>query len=216
MDPRFQPLPLPEQADPQPLLAAFPGDLAGDVDTVARVLPRADGEPTGRFIVRVGGESVTIPYRTHHEEPLPASLARLTPTQLTVLHCWYTRNGNGYVRQRHLRAVVGSVEPWVAPFVVQLIGEYILPIQWIILRDLRAEVDGSARRRMYGQFVAANPAFVGLTASRVASYWGAYFRNAQGFRNHIGAQLIDWLRTAERESRDAGMGDLTGDVQDRS
>ena len=134
---------------------------------------------------------------------MPASLSGLTPTQLGILHCWYTRNGNGFVRQRHLRAVIDNVEPWVMPFVVQLIGEYVLPTLRIIHSELCAEVDGSPRHRAYGQFVAANSAFIDLTGSPVASYWGEYFRDRQGFRNHVGAQLIDWLRAAESGSHNA-------------
>ncbi len=170
--------------------------MAHDVQTVASALPRADSEPMDGFTVLVDWQAVTIPYRTYHDEPVAACWAALTPTQQLIAHCWYTRDSNGFVRGRHLRSVIGSSEPWVMPFVVALIGEYVLPIVRAIHTELYADRDGSPRQRAYGRFTADNPGYVALTASRVASYWGAYSRDRQGFHHHVGVAVIDWLHWA--------------------
>ncbi|MFD0743142.1 hypothetical protein ACFQ1L_16165 [Phytohabitans flavus] len=92
--------------------------------------------------------------------------------------CLYTRHHDGYVRQRHLEAIVGKAKTWVAPFVVQLLGEYVVQIILAIRHGLAdVDVSGTAIRRAYGRFAAANPAFVGLTYQRAASYWNCYYRS---------------------------------------
>ena len=68
-------------------------------------------------------------------------------------------------------------EPWVAPYVVQLIGEHVLEILVAIDHGLPgiAFVDTTYHDR-YGQFLAANPTFFATTERRVVSYWSRYYR----------------------------------------
>ncbi|WP_233518107.1 hypothetical protein [Streptomyces corynorhini] len=53
-----------------PLVAAFPTRLAGDVQSVLTVMPEAGSAPMTPFEVEVRGETVAIPSRIHHEEPV--------------------------------------------------------------------------------------------------------------------------------------------------
>jgi hypothetical protein len=80
------------------------------------------------FVVCVDEELVSIPYRIYNAELSHDTQQRLSPAQRTVMACMYTRHHDGYVRQRHLEAIVGQAETWVAPFVVQLLGEYVVQI----------------------------------------------------------------------------------------
>ena len=115
-----------------------------------------------------------------------------------VYACLYTRHHNGYVRQRHLRSIVGISHPWVVPFVVQLIGEYVLEIVADIREGLSdLDVPGSSQRAQYAVFVAANPGFLDLTSSRVVSYWNCYYRfEYPQLSEYPGFQLISSLRRA--------------------
>jgi hypothetical protein len=61
-------------------------------------------------------------------------------------------------------------EPWVAPYLVQLLGEYVVEITRAIV-----ESQGVAKRH-FAAFAGENPAFVALTRTRVISYWNAYQR----------------------------------------
>lgn len=64
------------------------------------------------------------------------------------------------VRQRHLEKVLGSTDPWVVPFVVQLVGEYVLEILVVICDELRdLATPGTFGHLAYGQFIVDNPAF---------------------------------------------------------
>ena len=90
----------------------------------------------------------------------------------SLLHCLYTRHHNGFVRQRHLGFLLASNEVWTAPFVVQLVGEYVLPIVVQIEREL-----GALHEAHFSAFLMENEAFLRLTSARVRSYWNAYFRS---------------------------------------
>ncbi|MFJ8112108.1 hypothetical protein [Streptomyces sp. NPDC096132] len=159
----------------QALVAAFPTRLAGDVRNVLAAMPDARLSSVEPFEVEVQGETVAIPSRIYNDEP-GVDLARpLTGTQQVILHCLYSRHSDGRVRQRHLEQIVASREPWVVPFVVQLAGEYVLEILDVIGRGLTdLAVPGSAQRRLYGEFIARNPAFFARTERRVVSYWSCY------------------------------------------
>lgn len=89
-----------------------------------------------------------------------------------------TRHHDGYVRQRHLEPLVAEPGEWVVPFVVQLLGEYVVEIHEAILARLLPILDRSAdAREAYRRFVAANPDFIAVTEARIASYWNCYYRD---------------------------------------
>ena len=179
------------------LLPAFPANLAADVSAVTEILPHARLHPSGAYNVRVQGEHLSIPYRLYNPEPDGDLPGRLSPVQASILHCIYTRHHDGHVRQHHLSQVIEAADPWIMPFVIQLIGEYVLDIV-ITIKDGLADLDqpGSATHLAYGQFVADNPSFLFLTSQRVASYWDCYYRNRFPHRYYPGRILIDSLRDA--------------------
>ncbi|MFS8203105.1 hypothetical protein ACLVWQ_31005 [Streptomyces sp. CWNU-52B] len=180
------------------LEAAFPARLAGDVQGVLTVMPEARLATMMPFEVEVQGETVSIPSRIYHEEPGAYLELPLTGTQQVILHCLYSRHSDGRVRQRHLEQIVASGEPWVVPFVVQLAGEYVLEILEAIGRGLPGlAVPGSAQRRLYGEFIARNPAFFARTERRVVSYWSCYYRWKYGaFGTYPGGVLLEAFRAA--------------------
>ena len=153
-------------------------NLDGSTFTVGRV--DSDRHPAGLVI---GGENLEVPYRFYGEALRPAdvapflSLPYLTPRQRTVLGCMSTRHHNGYVRQRWIREVVSVAEPWVVPFVVALLGEYVVEILVDLYRGLDAlDHQDSATAKVYRAVLTENPAFLELTRQRVESYWQCYYR----------------------------------------
>ncbi|MEU6415286.1 hypothetical protein [Microbispora sp. NPDC046933] len=156
---------------------AFPDALAHEVRAAVRVLPKARFSPVGSFRATVGDDRVTIPGRIYNPEVSPERLDGLTPLQRTILHCLYTRHHDGFVRQHHLKQIIGSLEPWVLPYVVHLVGEYVLEIVADIdaaLGDLG--VPGSPAHLAYSRFLTDNPRLFALMRQRVASYWACYHR----------------------------------------
>ena len=79
---------------------------------------------------------------------------------------------------------------WVVPFVVQLIGEYVLPILTMSETDWQA-----IRSKTTQNFVLENSAFLALTASRVRSYWHCYHRYVfPTWETYPGRRVIETLR----------------------
>lgn len=150
------------------LSAAFPGTLGEHAAAAAAALA-AQHSPVGFFEAVVDGERVVVPYRIYVDEPPPKEWAALRPIEQAMLHCLYTRHHDGRVRQRHLAEIVNRTEPWIAPFVVQLVGEYVVEIVELIQRSL-TDLSG------YHRFAAANPDLIDLTYQRAASYWDCYYR----------------------------------------
>jgi len=157
--------------------AAFPASVRPDVAAVASITPHSPLEPGAAFTASVDGETVSIPYRIYNDEPAPALVQRLSLMQQTILACLYTRHHNGYVRQRHAQAVARHAVSWVCPFVVQLLGEYVVQIVLAIRSELvDLDLPGTAIHAVYGDFAAANRQFVAVTCQRATSYWNCYYR----------------------------------------
>ncbi len=150
------------------------------------------------FVVVVQGQQVCIPGRLYNDEPPTEVEASLSQRQRQLLHCLYSRHCDGRVRQRHIAKIVGSADPWVIPFVVQLVGEYVVEILVAICDDIRDLVaPGASGHLAYGQFIMDNPAFFARIQRQVVSYWSCYYRSAYPtFRGYPGCTLLDLLRAA--------------------
>lgn len=174
------------------LHAAFPAGLAADVDRVAASLPHARYPPTEDCIgpIRIGGEPLRIPYRVYFPELSPP--AALTETQRRIWSCVYSRHHDGRVRERNLGLLLDADDGWITPFVVQLLGEYVLEIVQLI--DSRRDV---LDRTQYRQLVIENAAFLRLTKQRAVSYWNCYhWRQFRRKEDYPGFRLICALEPA--------------------
>ncbi|MEV0842703.1 hypothetical protein AB0I55_24580 [Actinocatenispora sera] len=192
------------QSEPDPvaaLSAAFPRSLTEAVSAIVGIVPAAAAslDPVRPFRVSVAGSPVAIPYRIYSAEPADTEYAALTRAQQAMLDCLYTRHHDGYVRQRRLERVIGLAEPWVAPFVVQLVGEYVEEILLVIRRELvpALNMPDSVVASIYARFAAENPDFIDRTEQRVVSYWNCYYRNRYSLlRDYPGSAVTAALRSA--------------------
>ena len=125
------------------------------------------------FGALIGLEQVTIPYRIYNPPVEARTVSDPSVEQQVIVHCLYSRHHDGFVRQAHLEQVVGHERPWVIPFVLKLLGDYLIEIIDIIDRALAA----SPHIAMYRQFADVNPYFVVLTKQQATSYWNRYYRD---------------------------------------
>lgn len=146
----------------QPLLAAL-----------LRALGEAELGSSGRgVVVRVQGESLFVPARLAcSENTLWRWIDASKGERRSLALCLGTRHSDGRVREACLREVLGVDEPWVAPFVVLLLGEYVVEIVEAIAVALP-----SLNTAHLGSFVQQNPAFMATTRRRATSYWNCYYR----------------------------------------
>lgn len=141
-----------------------------------------------QFTVRVDSETVLIPQRLLLENfrPQPGESAEVR----WAGWCLLSRSTSGYERQVALREVVRANRSWTIPFVIRLIGEYVIEI----LDDIEAalpDIDPALVR----QFFIENPDFIALTRARVMSYWNEYYRWRFQRADYVGFRLIAALET---------------------
>ena len=88
--------------------------------------------------------------------------------------CLGTRHHDGHVREACVRELARHDRPWAIPFVVQLLGDYVVEIVLVVLAafaDVDADVAG------YVDFARENPGFMVTTRRRATSYWDCYYRS---------------------------------------
>ena len=183
---------------------AFPGALRADVAKVAGAVPPSSLAPVGRFAVTVDGEALTIPHRIY-SDVAPCGAILEEPLVRAIAACLYTRHHDGRVRQRAVRALLtgpSAAAPWVVPYVVQLVGEYVVEVideMAGLLTEL--DVGGSTQQGTYGRVLAANPEFMRLTRCRVVSYWNlGYRRRYPRLQDYPEYRLVEALTDAARAS----------------
>jgi len=168
------------------LVRAFPARLVSVVTNVAKLLPEAR-LPPARSVTEgrsrtwpglvVAGEPVMIPSRIYNPEPSPGFIAGLSHLEELVAAGIYSRHHNGFVHQRWLGTLLDADEPWVAPFIIQLLGEYVIEICRDIERFARLALPAhSALHQHLAAFLNDNPCFAELTRQRAITYWDCYYR----------------------------------------
>src|SRR5690349_12406376 len=114
---------------------------SGDVAATDRLMPHTDHAPMGGFSVILDGERLTIPGRISHGSTWATGAygfcgrtvdpwekeGDLVASMAAAIH---TRYGDGWVRQRFLRRLLAApvLARWMIPFIVQLVGEYVVEI----------------------------------------------------------------------------------------
>ena len=101
-----------------------------------------------------------------------------------------TRHSSGFIREKHLRSIICSNREWIPPFVVQLVGEYVVEI----LDEIRNNVH-NLNPQVYRRFLMDNPKFVALTKQRVASYWNCYHRHFYRREDYAGFQIAKFFES---------------------
>ncbi|MCY1207060.1 hypothetical protein D9M72_186460 [compost metagenome] len=151
----------------------FPAVLRPTASTLLLSLPAGELAPaTEGFTVLVQGERLSVPYRVYYSpRNLQSVIARSSEDTRMLALCIGTRHWNGHVREDCLRQLLGNDRPWVVPFVVQLLGEYVIEI----VETITASVS-DASLELLCAFARENPEFMVTTRRRAASYWDCYHR----------------------------------------
>lgn len=170
------------------LEAAFPAEMQEHAITALDTFPEPEHPPSGKFSVKVDGQSVVIPYRLYHSPDLISS-EHLTDLPRNLADCLLTRHHNGFVRQQHLARIINSGHSWIPPFVVQLLGEYVVEIIAVINDNL-----STLDRSLYRDFLLENQDFLAQTAQRVSSYWHCYYRH-HSKQDYVGFKVLEYFKT---------------------
>jgi len=169
------------------LVHAFPIALRDDATLALSAFPE-NPLPSGTFSARVADQTVVLPYRIYHNPTLIATVP-LSSLQKELVDCLLTRHHDGLVREEHWTRIISHNHLWIPPFVLQLVGEYVIEILHVIRQNLHL-LDTS----IYREFLGKNPEFLAMTKQRVDSYWDCYYRNARK-EEYVGFQLVNFLQT---------------------
>jgi hypothetical protein len=157
------------------LRRAFPDSIRSVVAQTVGLIPPPPRPELGPHRVAgdlcVDGERVVIPYRIYTPEPRAELATALDEDTALVLACCYTRHHDGYLREQAVISIIGFDRAWIVPFVIQLLGEYVVEIGESILKRL-----DELQAEPYLRFAAANESFMRLTRDHIVSYWARYNR----------------------------------------
>ncbi len=168
------------------LARAFPASLRHHALDACATFPAVRVLGQG-ISVRVDNEVVEVPGRLFLDTTL-IHVDSLTALQRGIVDCLLTRHSDGFVRQQHLERIIAVSRSWIVPFVVQLVGEYILEILVVIYQSLP-----SLDKASYKEFLQANPAYLDLTERRVISYWDCYYRDIKR-EDYVGFKILEFFR----------------------
>ena len=205
------------------LLRGFPQGLKGDVLRVLAKTFIRGAWPAGRIVdteddpatvngyspcswwTLRGGETIRVPYRVGLRDNIDRPDEIFTPSQVVVYHCLLSRSWDGYVRERHIKALLGMVPPdWTVPYVVKICDEYVLGILDFVYRTLSGS-DTSA----YREICALNSRQFARSHRRMVSYWNEYHRRTKRacylYGDYVGKKLFEecfgYDRSMERQAK---------------
>jgi len=153
-------------------VAAFPYDCRAMAEMAARELAifvddeyRKSSTP-----MQVSGRPIYFPSRFHFLDTVGREdiNGRASP----AAQCLLSRSTDGYLRQRALKAILNLRESWITPFVVLLIGDYVVEI----VEDIQSSLP-SLDQDIYKDFVRENRDVMRTLRSKAVSYWDAHYRD---------------------------------------
>jgi len=159
---------------------AFPADARPQAEqaftTLSRFVDDAYRQGAERYVV--AGQEIALPRRLHFAGLGIGKVERLSPAPA----CLVSRSTDGHLRQAAVRSLFAANEAWVGPYVVSLLGEYVLEI----VEDISAALP-LLDRPLYADFVRENPAALRTLRARATSYWNVYHRTEYPLQRHFPA-----------------------------
>lgn len=174
------------------LLKAFPSEYAADVEAVCDTLKIKSEAYDGSLYSEAStkwrlptGETVDIPYRIYVREEEDQG-NKLTPRQRAVYRCIFSRSYDGYVRQKHIEALLDSeLFDGALPYVVKVCDEYVTEILESVYQRLS---DRGCEE--YKELCELNFDYIKLAHARMISYWNENCRyDCYRYKDYVGKKL---------------------------
>lgn len=138
----------------------------------------------------LNGDSLSIPARIYLPlGRIDSAINASTDDARRIALCIGMRHHDGVFREECVRKLGAVDRPWLIPFMVLLLGEYVVEIVEAV-----AELLPTADPAHLAAFVAENPAFMATTRRRAVSYWNCYYRQRYpDLRHYPGVVALDGL-----------------------
>lgn len=175
---------------------AFPAELTERVKNAAQLLARGQMHAPSEAVisVRLVGELQSIPYRVYYEKQQLFTCMNISDDIALIALCLGTRHYDGFIREQCLRRLLVVNEKWTAPFVVQLLGEYVIEVIQPIHEHFLEGVEGK-----YLDFFRENLKYCEYLGHRAISYWNEYYRSR--FPSHKDYPAVKALATLKLAAR---------------
>ena len=163
------------------------------VNYVAAIMPAKTYNNVGAHVsdsyidYYLGNAQLSFPYRLYTVEVEEALYIKLESLERMVLNCIYSRSCDGYVREKHIKALLSDDYPdWVIPYIVKVCDEYVVEILQTVYDHLR-DVDST----IYKRFCADNRASFCKSYNRMISYWNEFYRDTCfRYEDYVGRKLF--------------------------
>jgi hypothetical protein len=173
---------------------AFPKELLKDVELVVKEINERTynnislGVSGEHMTYVLDGKAIQFPIRMYFLELSDDIVAKFSQQQMSILHCIYSRNCNGYVRENHIKALLQSEFPgWSIPFIVKICDEYVVEILEDVYLGLQNQGGAGVK-----EFCVENKNVICKGHARMISYWNEYYRGRfPVFQDYIGKKLFE-------------------------
>ena len=174
------------------LKKAFPKEYTRDLEAVCNALVVTSMVFSGALYSEeatewhlLSGECISIPYRIYISDKLLFP-GNLTEEQTTLYHCIFSRSYDGYIRQKHIEALLDSNTPeWAMPYIVKVCDEYVYAILETVYWKLQGTNCGK-----YKMLCQLNFDYFKKGHCRMISYWNRYRRcDCFLYKDYIGKKL---------------------------
>ena len=150
----------------------FPTYLLEDIKLIEKNLDMTSQHRSYKpFDVISDGRILSIPARIYLDKDQIMNIKKLTHIQKEIAYCFFTRHHDGFVRERCLKEIINSNNSFVIPYVIQLLGEYVIEIIDVIYQN-RNKIN----QNNFVSYIKENPKHYEITKQRVYSYWNCNYR----------------------------------------
>lgn len=174
-------------------ISGFPVELRSDVIAVeGRIstktyhnLQRGQSDNFCTYTLQ-NGQVISFPYRIYYMDENADALSAWTPTQRMIYHMTFSRSCDGFVREKHLRALLeGELQEWTYPYLLKLSDEYVMEIVECLYDGLRSRnTDGLQA------FCILNLQQFLKSHDRMISYWNEFYRaRCYKYKDYVGGKL---------------------------
>lgn len=169
---------------------SFPIEYKSDVEYVCSLIPsypreELRTEEASSWLLS-SGEKISVPYRIYFEDCMEEGEARFTPIQKIIYHCLFSRSNNGFIRQKHIEALLKAELPdWAIPYILKICDEYVVEILETVYQSLK---DRDTTK--FKEICKINFQRLRYGHSRMISYWNVYYREiCPNYRKYVGRAL---------------------------
>lgn len=171
----------------------FPKELSQDVSVVLKLMSQKTyhnvwgiSKQTYTYQL-IDGQIVTFPYRIYFIDEYESLSSSMTYEQQMIYHCLFTRSCHGYVREKHIEAILRIDYPyWTIPYILKVSDEYVIEIVEKVYSQLKDRDTQDIK-----EFCQLNKQSFLRSHDRMISYWNEFYRDVCfRYHNYVGRKLF--------------------------